>query len=305
MSNKPWIVLSVALLLVMVAAPAAVASHDRPGTIVFSHDPDDDLQIYKVELPEREVHQLTGTLFGEGTNADPRFSPDGSRVAFASDRDGDWDLYSMAPDGSDVAHLLDRTGDQWSPTWSPDGSRIAFIEKGRERYAIHMMRADGTYVKKLRTKGLDVGGGLDWAPCKAVLFNAQTGPRDYPGSYTIRPWNGRVRTIGVGSGDMRWNRQGCRRIIFSSSKGPPESTSLYTMNRYGEKRGLVRTEHAKSYDHYHGRPAWSHDGRLAYDYMDHGCFYCNELRVYDPATGEDHTVLEASEVWFWDIDWQP
>ena len=38
---------------------------------------------------------------------DPAWSPDGRRIAFHSDRDGDWDIYVMNADGSDVAQLTD------------------------------------------------------------------------------------------------------------------------------------------------------------------------------------------------------
>ena len=308
MPNKLW-----ALALVVAtlggAAPDALASHHRTGAVIFSHDPDGETQIFKVVLPEGEVHQLTGTspvenaVPLEGNNAGARFSPDGTRIVFTSDRDGDWDLYTMDPDGHDVEHLVDRPGDQTSPVWSLSGTRIAFIEDENE---IHVAKRNGFYVKQLPIGSVHTVTSLDWAPCRAVLYSAQKGPRDFPRSYTIGPMAGPLKSIGVGSWDMRWNRQKCDRVIFSNSKGPPESTSLYTMNRKGERRGLVRTRHAKSYDYTHDNPAWSHDGqRLAYGYMDHNCFYCNELRIYDVTTGEDHTVLTASEVWFWDLDWQP
>lgn len=58
---------------------------------------------------------------------DGQWSPDGRQIAFASDRDGDYDIYVMEADGSDVRQLTNDPGDDTDPSWSPDGSRIVFI----------------------------------------------------------------------------------------------------------------------------------------------------------------------------------
>jgi Tol biopolymer transport system component len=59
-------------------------------------------------------------------DADPTFSPDGTRLAFTSTRDGNTQIYVMAVDGSAQRRLtFDPAVDQLAD-WSPDGSRIAF-----------------------------------------------------------------------------------------------------------------------------------------------------------------------------------
>ena len=55
----------------------------------------------------------------------PMWSPDGTRLAFSSNRDGDWDIYVMNADGSRVRQLVDSPGLDDKPQWSPDGSRIS------------------------------------------------------------------------------------------------------------------------------------------------------------------------------------
>ena len=52
-------------------------------------------------------------------NEDPAWSPDGTRIAFQSDRDGNFEIYTMNPDGTDVRRLTtDHGGDYW-PAWRP------------------------------------------------------------------------------------------------------------------------------------------------------------------------------------------
>ena len=79
----------------------------------------------------------------------PVFSPDGGRLAFVSDRDGDWNIYTMAVDGSDVRRLTYAHGADKSPAFSPDGSRIAFISNRRGEYDVFTMNADGSDQKLL------------------------------------------------------------------------------------------------------------------------------------------------------------
>jgi len=67
------------------------------------------------------------------------------QIAFASDRDGDYEIYVMDADGSNVRRLTTASEgeDNYSPAWSPDGSRIAFTS-GRDGDAdVYVMDADG------------------------------------------------------------------------------------------------------------------------------------------------------------------
>jgi hypothetical protein len=59
----------------------------------------------------------------------PAWSPDGARIAFSTNRDGDLEVYVMNADGSGVANLTRNPGtdEGWAyPTWSPDGGSIAY-----------------------------------------------------------------------------------------------------------------------------------------------------------------------------------
>jgi hypothetical protein len=76
----------------------------------------------------------------------PSWSPDGRRIAFASARDGDYDIYLINADGSGERQVADQDGYQFYPAWSPDGQWLAY-ESGPstiEGLQIHVMRPDGT-----------------------------------------------------------------------------------------------------------------------------------------------------------------
>jgi Tol biopolymer transport system component len=90
----------------------------------------------------------------------PVWSPDGKRVAFVSDRDGDWEIYGMNADGSDQHRLTRSPGIDRAPAWSPDGSRIAFESDRRGDFDIHVMDADGADERVLVDRT-----GNDLAPC--------------------------------------------------------------------------------------------------------------------------------------------
>jgi Tol biopolymer transport system component/tRNA A-37 threonylcarbamoyl transferase component Bud32 len=59
----------------------------------------------------------------------PAWAPDGTRIAFYSDRSGDYELWTIRPDGSGLVQLTSGTGTAGFPTWSPDGKTIAFGAK--------------------------------------------------------------------------------------------------------------------------------------------------------------------------------
>ena len=82
----------------------------------------------------------------------PSWSPDSSKIAFVSSREGlDEEIYVMHADGSNPTRLTDRLGLDQGPAWSPDGSKIAFhslisiTENARDdNFDIFVMDADGS-----------------------------------------------------------------------------------------------------------------------------------------------------------------
>ena len=76
----------------------------------------------------------------------PSWSPDGERIAFASDRKGDlknFEIYVMDADGGNQQRLTEnRVDDEW-PSWSPDGKRIAFYSNRDGNAEIYVMDVDG------------------------------------------------------------------------------------------------------------------------------------------------------------------
>jgi eukaryotic-like serine/threonine-protein kinase len=54
-----------------------------------------------------------------------KWSPDGRRIAFYSDRNGRYEIWSIDPEGSNLQQLTKTTGETvWYPVWSPDGQRL-------------------------------------------------------------------------------------------------------------------------------------------------------------------------------------
>ena len=108
----------------------------------------------------------------------PTWSPDGTRIAFASDRDGDFDVYLMNADGSGVRQVTTEPRDDRYPAWSPDGTRIAYRgysgPKGGSE--IFVMGSDGSGARPLH----DTYGGDQptWSPDSArIAFTRAVGSR--------------------------------------------------------------------------------------------------------------------------------
>ena len=90
----------------------------------------------------------------------PSWSPDGERIAFASDRRGDFEnfeIYVMDADGGNQRRLTENRHEDSSPSWSPDGERITFSSRRdghfRNKFGItdeiYVMDADGGNQQRL------------------------------------------------------------------------------------------------------------------------------------------------------------
>ena len=72
-----------------------------------------------------------------------------SRIVFVSNRDGDWDIYSMDVNGDKLTQLTDHPATDRFPGCSPDGRRIAFISERGITDDLYVMDSDGSNVVRL------------------------------------------------------------------------------------------------------------------------------------------------------------
>src|SRR5262249_41137689 len=68
----------------------------------------------------------------------PRWSPDGSKIAFISDRTGEEELWIVPQDGASKPERITDGGKafRYQPEWAPDGKRIAFGDKDGRLYVV-------------------------------------------------------------------------------------------------------------------------------------------------------------------------
>ncbi len=85
----------------------------------------------------------------------------GETVAFMSNRDGTWEIYTIALDGSGLKRLTSNASNDGLPIWSPDGKTIAYVSDQGGAWAVWAMNPDGSNQRRLFAIG---GGGLtfDW-----------------------------------------------------------------------------------------------------------------------------------------------
>ena len=133
------------------------------GKIAFSSRRDGNGEIYL--LTAKGERNITNNP-AEDIEAD--LSPDGKKIAFASDREGIYNIWVVNVDGSGLIRLTGDPGGDFSPVWSPDGKRIAFSRSG----SLMVMDSDGSNLQvvteaKPEATALPCEGGAflgGWSP---------------------------------------------------------------------------------------------------------------------------------------------
>jgi Tol biopolymer transport system component len=143
-----------------------------------------------------DTGQPCGDLCGSGTNDPPHWSPDGTRLVFARQGIGPVDrpagdgngqpgdtIFTVNADGTDLRQLVPMELFAIEPRWSPDGSLITFISATPTGSDVHVVRPDGTGLRRMTTDGASIRPS--WTSNGRLVFLRYPGGLTDPAGFEV------------------------------------------------------------------------------------------------------------------------
>jgi len=272
---------------VQIPASQRVKSSEKLVFVNGTNDPGGTL-IYTCNIDGSNWIKLSGNH--SGADLFPKWSPDGSKIVFYSDRDGRYyQIYVMNADGSNPMRLTRGEAEDTLPAWSPDGKKIAFTSNrdgGNDH--IFIMNADGSNIFQL-TRGDNQNAAPSWSPdgSKIVFQSKRDGNIDI---YVINT-DGSNLTRLTDSPQIEdfpaWSPDGKKIAYQSNASGNFE---IYVMNADGtDQRQITQSLSDNKY------PAWSPDGTRIVFYSKRDCNNDNGEIYIMNADGSNQVRITRSD----------
>jgi uncharacterized delta-60 repeat protein len=221
--------------------------------IAFYSTRDGDEEIYIMNADGSGQTNLTDN---SASDMRPSWSPDGTKIAFQSNRDDAYpEIYTMDADGSNVTRLTNDPEIDMSPSWSPYGNKIVFVSRREGNDEIYIMDASGSNITRL-TDNSATDLSPSWSPdgTKIVFVSSQHPP--YYDVYIMDADGSNVTHLTDNSANdswPSWSPNGTKILFVSHQTG---NVDIYVMDTDGSN--VTRLTNDPAIDNY---PCWSPDGR--------------------------------------------
>ena len=302
------------------AAPAGASFPGRNGLLAVVLNKGD---IWTMSLAGKPIRRLTTT----GNNYEPRWSPDGKRIAFESSRTGRKQVYTMNADGSAVTQVTTAASNQFEPNWSPDGKWLVFTSDREHRldicndplYDVYKLRSTvpyGAAIQVTHETSTSTAYNPAWSSDgKTILLEVDPNydcaeSVFYPELHRLSVATGAETTINFPPGcedSPDWAPSG-KKIAFWATNNCPGGGNpggpwnLYQSNPDGT--GLVKmTHYTAGYSYPLGSPAWAPYGGASLVFAagsaGPGCLF--EIN----ADGTGLRTIRTCTSFNGEVDWQP
>ena len=204
-----------------------------------------------------------------------------SQIAFASNRDGEWEIYLMDWDGANQRRITFHKALSILPSWSPDNDRLVYTSFARGTSDMYIVNRRGGGRFRIHS-GLGLNVSATFAPIgNDIAFVGSVAGN--PDIYLIRDDGSNLRrltTTGSIESTPEWSPNG-RQLSFTSGRGG--TPQIYTMDVEGTNVQRI------SFDgDWNDDANWSPEGeRIAFTSKVAGRF---QIRIYNSVTGESRIV---------------
>ena len=287
------------------------ATAGRDGRLLYNefiHQTD----LYVMALKDATQERLT---YHTRTNSAARFSPDGKRIVYHSDRTGNHELWLLDRDTGVERQLTDNSATDIFPGWSPDGREIVFVSNREGSFHLWLMSGEGGSLRRLTEDISLLPAGYNsadlaprWSPDgRAIGFLAPS--EKGPSLWLVNP-NGHMegsRLSGVQS--FNWYRDSRTILCTRASTDGTDSVEMCAIDlETGQEAILIEGSHTELIA--------APDGRaVAYcSAVSHFNMNLYLLRLVPPASpgglpsrlGEPEQLTEGQGVWHVHIGgWSP
>lgn len=248
------------------SACSGIANPQAGRKLVFERKENDNADVYVMNADGTGLTRLTDDPGWDGT---PAWSPDGSQIAFASERLGSPVIMLMNADGSNQRAITDPSYVSMMPAWSPDGKQIAFASTriyevlqpgGRQEvdagFEVWVMNADGSDPQRITGDPQDQSLYPTWAPDAKQLAFMDVSGQTHIAAQEVTSDAQATNLTGAVAGrhwTPAWSPDG-RQIAFMNHLEDGADVWLLDV----QSNEAVQLSQPGSND---GEPAWSPDGK--------------------------------------------